>query len=206
MSVAGLILAAGESTRMGSPKALLEFRGETFLDRLTRVFSQFCSPIVVVVGAQADDIRSGVKRPERAIFAENANYQLGQLSSMQCGLRMLAGPGEAGGFACQPARERIEGVLFTLVDHPNVQASTIAALLEQPRPLLAIPRYQGRRGHPIYFGAGLISEFLSIPPDSQAKAVIIRHFDNTRSVDVDDPGILDDVDDAAAYRRLIETA
>jgi molybdenum cofactor cytidylyltransferase len=192
VSVGGLILAAGESTRMGSPKALLEFRGETFLDRLTGLFAPFCSPVVVVVGAHADEIRSGVKRPERAMFAENANYQLGQLSSMQCGLRRMP--------------EKIEGVLFTLVDHPNVQPSTIAALLDQPRPLLAIPRYQGRRGHPIYFGAGLIGEFLSIPPDSQAKVVISRHFDDTGWVDVEDPGILDDVDDAAAYRRLIETA
>jgi molybdenum cofactor cytidylyltransferase len=191
VSVAGLILAAGGSTRMGSPKALLEFRGETFLDRLTGVFSQFCAPVVVVVGSQGDKIRSGVKRPERAIFAENANYQLGQLSSMQCGLRTMP--------------EKIEGVLFTLVDHPNVQPSTIAALLEQPRPLLAIPRYQGRRGHPIYFDAGLVGEFLSIPPDSQAKVVISRHSGDTRWVDVNDPGILDDIDDAAAYRRLIET-
>ena len=192
MSVAGLILAAGESKRMGSPKALLEFRGETFLDRLTGIFSDFCEPVVVVVGAEAGQIRCGVKHPERALFAENANYQLGQLSSMQCGLRML------------PATT--DGVLFTLVDHPNPQPSTIAALLEQPRPPLAIPRCRGRRGHPIYFDAALAAEFLSIPADSQAKVVIARHLDRTRWVDVDDPGILDDVDDPAAYRRLIETA
>lgn len=191
MSVAGLILAAGESKRMGSPKALLEFQGETFLDRMTRVFSEFCSPVVVVVGSQADEIRSAVRRPERAVFAENANYQLGQLSSMQCGLLTMP--------------EAIEGVLFTLVDHPNVQPSTIAALVEEPRPVLAIPRWQGRRGHPIYFSARLIGEFLSIPPDSQAKVVIARHMDRARWVDVDDPGILNDVDDPAAYRRLIET-
>jgi molybdenum cofactor cytidylyltransferase len=191
VSVAGLILAAGESKRMGSPKALLEFQGETFLDRMTRVFSEFCAPVVVVVGSHADEIRSAVKRPERAVFAENANYQLGQLSSMQCGLLRMP--------------EEIEGVLFTLVDHPNVQPSTIAALLEQPRPLLAIPRWQGRRGHPIYFSARLIGEFLSIPPDSQAKVVIARHMDRARWLDADDPGILDDVDDPAAYRRLIET-
>jgi molybdenum cofactor cytidylyltransferase len=177
---------------MGSPKALLEFRGETFLDRLTGIFSEFCAPVVVVVGSEADQIRSGMKHPERAVFAENANYQLGQLSSMQCGLRMLP--------------ETIEGILFTLVDHPNVRPSTIAALLEQPRPWLAIPRCRGRRGHPVYFAAGLVTEFLSIPADSQAKVVIARHIDHTRWVDVDDSGILDDVDDPAAYRRLIETA
>ena len=100
---AGLILAAGESKRMGSPKAVLDFRGETFLDRLIDSFSEFCSPVVVVVGCEAERIRRGVRRPERAVFAENAVYHCGQLSSMQCGLRMIP--------------QTAEGVLFTLVDH-----------------------------------------------------------------------------------------
>ena len=192
MSVAGLILAAGESKRMGSPKALLEFQGETFLDRLIRVFSEFCAPVLVVVGSDAATVRSGVKSPERVIFAENSDYRLGQLSSMQCGLRAV------------PATA--EGVLFTLVDHPNVRASTIQALLDPPAQLLAIPRFEGRRGHPIYFRRDLFPEFLSLPPDSQAKLVVSRHAGGTRWADVDDRGILDDVDDPAAYRRLIEIA
>ena len=176
---------------MGSPKALLEFHGETFLDRLIGVYSQFCEPVVVVVGCEDDRIRSGLKRPERAIFAVNEDYQLGQLSSMQCGLRMMP--------------KTIEGVLFTLVDHPNVRPSTISALLAPPRPRLAIPQWEGRHGHPIYFDAELAAEFLALPPDSRAKVVVARHFEETRWVDVDDPGIVDDVDDPAAYRRLIGT-
>jgi molybdenum cofactor cytidylyltransferase len=193
VSVAGLILAAGESKRMGSPKALLQFQGETFLDRLISTFTQFCDPVVVVLGCGAEEIRSGLKRPGRALFAENANYALGQLSSMQCGLRALG-------------QDDIDGVLFTLVDHPNVKASPLATLLALPGPALAIPRYQGRRGHPIYFSSALIAEFLALPPDSQAKAVVNRHADHIRYVEVSDPGILDDVDDPAAYRRLLETA
>jgi len=86
-----------------------------------------------------------------------------------------------------------------------VRPSTISALLAPPRPLLAIPRCEGRRGHPIYFGAELAAEFLALPPDSQAKVVVARHLEETRWVDVDDPGVVDDVDDPAAYRRLIET-
>ncbi len=160
MSVAGLILAAGESKRMGSPKALLEFQGETFLDHLMATFSRFCDPVVVVLGCGADKIRAGLKRPERVLFARNEDYALGQLSSMQCGLRVLP-PG-------------VEGVLFTLVDHPNVQPSTLAALLAPPVSMLAIPRHQGRRGHPIYFSSALIPEFLALPPDSQAKVVVMH--------------------------------
>jgi molybdenum cofactor cytidylyltransferase len=191
VSIAGLILAAGESSRMGSPKALLDFRGETFLDRLIGLFSEFCAPVVVVVGCEAERIRAGVRSPERAMFAENADYRRGQLSSMQCGLRMIP--------------SITEGVLFTLVDHPNVQPSTIAALLGKPRSLIAIPRFQGRRGHPMFFTSELIPEFLELPPDSQAKQVVNRRPDRIRYVDVADPGILDDVDDPAAYSRLLET-
>jgi len=192
VSIAGLILAAGESKRMGSPKALLELRGETFLDRLVDLFAGFCAPVVVVLGCDAERIRSGVKQPERALFAENGDYRLGQLSSMQCGLRMIP--------------ETAEGVLFTLVDHPNVPASTIGALLEQPLAQLALPRFQGHRGHPIFFRKELIAEFLALPADSQAKSVVDRHAGGAKVVDVDDAGILTDVDDPAAYRRLIESA
>jgi len=178
---------------MGSPKALLEFQGETFLDRLTAVLAPFCAPVVVVVGCEAERIRAGARHQERALFVENKDYRLGQFSSMQCGLRALAGAA-------------VEGVLFTLVDHPNPGPSTISALLASPSPLLAIPRYNGRRGHPVYFGAELIPEILALPPDSQAKPLFARYHDQTRFVDVEDPGILDDVDDPAAYRRLLETA
>lgn len=192
MTAAGLILAAGESRRMGSPKALLDFQGETFLDRLIAGLSPFCDPVMVVLGCEAARVRAGIKRPGRARFIENPDFPSGQLSSMQCGLRAL------------PAD--VSGVLFTLVDHPNVQPSTLAALLEPPRAALAIPRYQGRRGHPMFIGPALIPEFLALPPEAQAKTVVARHLDRVRWVDVDDPGILDDVDDPAAYRRLLETA
>ena len=192
MSAAGLILAAGESRRMGSPKALLDFQGETFLDRLIAGLAPFCDPVVVVLGCEAPRIRARLKRPGRAVFVENTDYRSGQLSSMQCGLRVLAPEGKA--------------VLFTLVDHPNVQPSTLAALLAPPRAALAIPRYRGRRGHPLFIGPELIPEFLALPPGAQAKTVVARHLDRVRWVDVDDPGILDDVDDPAAYRRLLETA
>lgn len=189
---AGLILAAGESKRMGSPKALLEWQGETFLDHLIALFSRFCNPVVAVLGCEAVRIRAGLQRAGRARIVHNPDYRLGQLSSMQCGLRALA--------------PSAEGVLFTLVDHPNVAESTVEALLAPPRAPIAIPRHQGRRGHPVYFTSGLIPEFLALPPDSQAKAVVSRHSDEIRYIDVEDPGILDDVDDPAAYRRLLETA
>jgi molybdenum cofactor cytidylyltransferase len=186
---AGLILAAGESRRMGSPKALLRYGNETFLDRLVGVFAARCEPVIVVLGAAADEIRARAVRP--AAFVVNANYTRGQTTSMQCGLRAV--PAEA------------DGVLFTLVDHPAVTAETIDALTGPaiaPGPLLRVPRFQGRRGHPIWFGRLLIAEFLALPETAAARDLVRAHAGETEFVDTGDPGILADIDDPEAYRRL----
>jgi molybdenum cofactor cytidylyltransferase len=184
-SVAGLILAAGESRRMGSPKALLHYEGETFLDRLTGIFARYCSPVIVVLGASSDSIRAQARRP--ATFVINADYRSGQTSSMQCGLRAV--PAEA------------TGVLFTLVDHPAASKQTVDRLLAGDAPV-RVPRYDGRRGHPIYFSRALIAEFLALPADGAARDVVRAHAAETEFVEVDDPGILADVDDPEAYRML----
>jgi molybdenum cofactor cytidylyltransferase len=191
VSAAGLILAAGESRRMGSPKALLDYRGSTFLDALIGLFGARCSPVIVVLGAAAEEIRAGVRLP--AAFVFNPDYARGQITSMQCGLRAV--PPEA------------EGVLFTLVDHPAVAPATIDALLtlsrRKPAPLLRVPRYRGRRGHPVWIARELIPEFLALPDDGAARDVVRRHAGETVFLDLDDPGIVADIDDPAAYRSLL---
>jgi molybdenum cofactor cytidylyltransferase len=187
---AGLILAAGESRRMGFPKALLDFHGETFLDRLIRIFSACCSPVIAVLGAEAERIRAGLRSAASARIVVNPDFRMGQITSMQCGLRAV------------PADAR--GVLFTLVDHPNPGDATIRALVAADAPI-AIPRYQGRRGHPIWFSRDLVPEFLALPATSSARTVLERHSAGIRYLDGDDPGILDDVDDPEVYRRLTES-
>jgi molybdenum cofactor cytidylyltransferase len=187
VSVAGLILAAGESRRMGSPKALLEYRGETFIDRLAGLFAGVCSPVIVVLGANAEPIRARAARPAEFVF--NPDYRTGQTGSLQCGLRAV--PPEA------------EGVLFTLVDHPAVDPATLGVLLAAPRPLLRVPRCGGRRGHPVWFRRELIPEFLELPETGAARDVVRAHAADTEFLDVDDPGVLADIDDPAAYLELL---
>jgi molybdenum cofactor cytidylyltransferase len=186
VSVAGLILAAGESRRMGFPKALLPYREETFLDTLTGLFAARCSPVIVVLGAGAERIRAEAARP--ATFIVNPDYLRGMTTSLQCGLRAV--PPEA------------EGVLFTLVDHPAVAPTTVDALLAPPRPLVRVPRYGESRGHPIWFSRNLIPEFLAISEGGAARDVVYRHFAETQFLDVADPGVLADIDDPEAYRNL----
>lgn len=190
MSTAGLILAAGESRRMGSPKPLLRYRGQTFIDTLIGLLAARCSPVIVVLGSKADQIRSGVASD--AVFVFNPDYLTGQTSSMQCGLRAL------------PATA--EGVVFTLADHPAVAASTIDALtaehIRRPLPLIRVPRFAGRRGHPVWFSRAIVAEFLALPADGAARDVVYSHTAETEYLDVDDPGVVADIDDPAAYRAL----
>jgi molybdenum cofactor cytidylyltransferase len=193
VSLAGLILAGGASTRMGSPKALLACQGETFLDRLIGILAICCRPVIVVLGHRAEAVRAGLSRAGQATFVVNENYREGQLSSLQCGL--LAAP-----WAC-------DGVLFTPVDHPAVAPATVAALAEafaHRAGKLVIPRFRGRHGHPVCCARELIPEFFVLEKGSQAREVIHRHTSLTCYVDVDDPGILADVDDPEAYRSLIQ--
>ena len=176
---------------MGSPKALLEFQGETFLDRLIGLFSRRCSPVIAVLGAGREIVRAGMRRSAEAVLVDNPDFHSGQLSSMQCGLRAV--PADA------------DGVLFTLVDHPAVTSATIDALLDAAPASapLRIPRHASRRGHPIWISVSLIPEFLALPASSSAREVINRHENRIAYIDVEDPGILADVDDPAAYARLL---
>jgi molybdenum cofactor cytidylyltransferase len=198
--IAGIILAAGASSRMGSPKALLEYRGETFVNRLVRLFSSACDRVIVVLGYHADAIREhiileniGLENIGGATIVVNPDPERGQLSSLQTGLRAVA--------------EDAEAVLFTPVDSPTVEASTIARVVaafgsRDEQTLLVIPRFHGKRGHPVCAAREVIAEFLALPPTGQAKEIVNRHEARTLYIEVDDAGVLADIDDPEAFRKL----
>lgn len=193
--IAGIILAAGASSRMGTPKALLDYRGETFVGRLIRVLGACCQPVIVVLGYHADVMREQVPAAARVVI--NPDPSRGQLSSLQTGLAAL--PADVGGFA------------FIPVDSPAVAEDTVAALaraFEQRKPetLFVIPRQSGKRGHPVFAARSVAAEFLALPPTAEAREVVHAHVDRTEYVDVDDSGIFTDVDDPEAYRQLKERA
>jgi CTP:molybdopterin cytidylyltransferase MocA len=191
--VAGLILAGGASRRMGAPKALLQYSGETFLDRLIGLFAAVCDPVIVVLGSTPEVIRGGLQRTEQARFLVNEQWMFGQLTSMQKGL--AAAPPEA-------------GVLFTPVDYPAVSGATVARVVEAyraaPGCTFAAPVFGGRRGHPVCIAPAVAREILALPPEAQARDVIRARAEGAVYVEVDDPGILTDVDDPEAYQRLLD--
>jgi molybdenum cofactor cytidylyltransferase len=190
--IAGIILCGGASRRMGTAKALLDIGGETALDRWIRMFHSTCQSVTVVLGHEPEKIVAGVGRAQEARFVVNAEHARGQLSSLQCGLANL---GDA------------DAVLFTPVDYPAVLASTVDTLIaalheDHGENLLFIPRFECKHGHPVCFRAALVAEFLGLPPDGMAREVIHRHLERTRYVDVNDPGILRDMDKPSDYEQL----
>jgi CTP:molybdopterin cytidylyltransferase MocA len=187
--IAGIILSAGASRRMGSPKALLELNGETFLDRLVRLFSGVASSVIVVLGNDADQIRAGAQRKSEAHFVVNPDPERGMLSSLQCGLAAV--PAEA------------EAVMFTPVDHPHLETSTIEQLMSGLEASVVVPTYHGAHGHPVVIARPLVAELLALPATAQASDVIHRYRSQTVYVPVHDPAVTKDIDDRADYAELL---
>jgi len=191
--IAGLILAAGESSRMGTPKATLVYCGRTFLELIVQTLrAGGLERLAVVLGHQAEDIQREVKL-EPAQVVINADYRSGQTSSLQAGLRTLI-------------TDDLEAVLLCLVDHPAVCAETvrrIVAIFRQRSAPVVIPTYHGRRGHPVLIGRQVFEELLGLAGDAGADSVVRRYRPTTQFVEVEDEGVVIDVDDPESYRRLI---
>lgn len=190
--VAGLILAAGLSSRMGSPKPLLTFGDETFVDRLVGVFARCCDEVIVVLGHEHERVRASMRRPATVVV--NHDYRQGMGSSLRCGL--AASPANCG------------RVLFHPVDQPGVRATTVALLADWLRRTdapLVLPTYEGRTGHPVGCGPVVINELLALAADAPSHLVTRRHRGAALLVQTHDAAVVLDVDDAAAYRNYLQT-
>lgn len=189
--LAGILLAAGESSRMGFPKPLLPYRGTTFLGHLLDVLRGQVEPVVLVLGHEAARIRRSVAIPPDVRVVVNRAYRSGQLSSLQAALRSLK------------TRDAAEGALVALVDHPGIDrelVSQLARAFDEERPPVLIPTYHGRRGHPMIFSAELFPELLGAPLQEGARWVVHRH--PPRELPVTQEGVVLDIDDPDTYWRV----
>jgi molybdenum cofactor cytidylyltransferase len=184
---AAVILAAGESRRMGTPKVMLPFRGGTFLSVLADTLATSCSPVYAVFGHDAETLIP--KAPASVVAIENPDYPEGMLTSLQAGLRAIPD---------LPKR-----IVFTLVDHPALRSATLFELLQADEAPLVIPRYAGKRGHPVIMSREIAREILTEPVTSKLNHVMDRHAAEILYIDVNDPAVRDDIDNPQLYESLL---
>jgi molybdenum cofactor cytidylyltransferase len=196
--ITAVILSAGESSRMGRPKALLSVDGVRFIEKIVSSFqSTRAGKTVVVLGHQADEMRRKIADLPVAITVNN-DYKKGQLSSLVAAIREIER---------WPASAGVDGILVHLVDHPYINAALVNLMIErfyESKKLIVVPRYRGRRGHPVIFSRALFPELVNAPLDQGAKTVVHAHREDTLEIDTEDEGVVIDIDTPDEYRRFVE--
>jgi molybdenum cofactor cytidylyltransferase len=191
-SFAGVILSAGASSRMGRDKALLPWRGGTFLSAAIRALQPVTELVIVVAGANVASL-APIADAHAAFLAVNHNPQQGQFSSLQVGLQDVLNRGR-------------DAAIVTLVDRPPPEIETIekikAAFLGDERIWAAVPEFGGKHGHPFVIGREMIEAFLRAPVHSTARDVEHANQAHIRYVPVNDPLVTANVDTPEDFEKL----
>jgi CTP:molybdopterin cytidylyltransferase MocA len=187
--IVAVVLAAGESRRFGGfPKPLLTLEGQTLLARVCRgLRSERVGAIRVVTGHQHDQVAEEAARCGAEVV-RNPDYRRGMLSSVVAG---IAGLTEAA----------VEAVLLAPVDQPLFEQATVVRLIDRFQAgagSIVVPIYRRLRGHPVLFAATLLDELRGAPADLGARAVVRADPTRVAEVEVDDPGVVFDLDDPPA--------
>lgn len=185
-----LILAAGESKRMGAPKLLLPFGEKTIIETiLDNVLQSQIKNILVVLGANKEKILKKIKNyPVNISF--NPNYKQGMLSSVQCGFQNLP--------------RSTQAALVCLGDQPSISCSVINAVTDaykETKKGIVLPTYKSQRGHPLLIDMKFSRKINRLDPEIGLRGLIHDHSDSIMEVEVNKPGILQDIDDRNDYRK-----
>ena len=195
MGLAGVVLAAGRSARMGSPKALLDFLGVPFIVRILEALEALeVKTLVIVLGPDAPRIQPAIAAHD-CMIVENPEPETGPIASLRVALRAL-----------QPLQPR--AVLVWPVDLPHVRVSTVERVMEAHRHnpgQVVVPTFAERRGHPVIWGSPLFAELLENKAATRegARAVLHSHEGQVVTVPVDDPAVIDQVNTPDDYERLV---
>jgi molybdenum cofactor cytidylyltransferase len=189
--ISAILLAAGESNRMGQPKQLMPFDQITIVERtIDNLLNSAVSETIVVLGYKDEEIRKTIAGKPIKI-AINPDYQQGMSTSIIAGLKQVD--------------KKAQAVIIALGDQPFVNSQTITSLVEafiaNNRGIL-IPVYQGRRGNPIIFAIKYKSELLNLKGDVGGREIIKRHPDDVLEVAVNCEGVLLDIDTMENYTPI----
>lgn len=202
-SFGGVILAAGESSRMGRDKALLAWppasQGQlpgrdTFLSAAIRLMG-LCADFVVIVAGKNETSLAAVAYANGASVVTNPDPARGQFSSLQVGLREVLNRGR-------------DAAIITLVDRPPARAATVQAVREafESAPTTiwaAVPEFSGKHGHPFVAGREMMEKFLQAPVTSNAREVEHQFAEHIQYVAVDDPFVTLNVNTPEEYAALL---
>jgi len=190
-ALAGVVLAAGESRRMGQPKQLLPFGGSTILECVVdTLLMAGVGEVIVVLGHLAERVGAVLgERPVRAVI--NASYRQGMLTSVKGGVRAIGAGYDA--------------VLFALGDQPHIDCAVVSGVIRAYRAGTAgivIPCYEGKKGHPIIINLQRYREdIVNLPEDVGLNTLIQEHADDVHLFDVTTEDIIRDIDVPDDYTR-----
>jgi molybdenum cofactor cytidylyltransferase len=196
--ITALLLAAGQSKRMGQPKMLLPWGNTTVFGQVIETIRRAgLDDILVVTGGAREQVEMIAARYGLRV-TQNENFEGGEmLSSLQCGLRVL------GGCAVNKSLSA-EVALICLGDQPQVQEGSVRAVVRrfvETGSRLVVPSYQMRRGHPWLVARPLWEEVLDLRPPESPRDFLNRHASEIDYVDVDNPSILADLDTFEDYLK-----
>jgi len=189
--ISAILLAAGESRRMGRFKQLLQFGDKTFVEHcVDTLLTSRVDDVIVVTGHRALDVRRTVgDRPVR--YAHNADYLLGMASSIKCGVRCLSG--------------LTRGFVLALVDQPQISSNVINRVIEtfeKERALIVVPAYEGKNGHPVLLDISLRDEILALDDRQGLREVVRAHNNDVVRVEMSNSAVLEDFDLPEDYERI----
>jgi len=189
-NIAGIILAAGSASRMGQPKLLLPWKGETLIRQAARIALEAgLSPVMVVTGSYATEITGALSGLDvQVVF--NPDWQTGQSTSVRAGIQALPGDTRA--------------VLFLLGDQPFVTPELIRKLVKtyrQTRPVILAPYVGEKRSNPVLFDRSVFGELCQLHGDAGARSIFGKY--PPAAMQWPDERLLLDIDTPEDYARLV---
>lgn len=188
-----IVLAAGLSRRFLSPKALAEFQGQTIIEHTQKMLIETAlDEIVIVLGHEQERIKPHLLNHKKIKFVYNKNFNFGQTSSFQSGLKVLS--------------PETSGVFLLPADYPVVKKSTINKLISHLDQMghknILIPTFQGKKGHPPCFSSSLFDEFAQLDISEGINTISHRHKDQVDWLEVDDSGVLETFNTQEEFKIL----
>lgn len=197
LKIAAVILAAGQSSRMGRNKLLLDWHGKPILSHvLDQVAKVSFAEMVLVTGHQADKIKAAIgKRPDLTII-EAPEYMAGMAASLKAGIKALSTSSDA--------------ALFILGDMPQISSQLLKSLIDAYKPsegaTIVLPVADGKRGNPVLFDQQFFTEILQLEGDIGARHIIADHAQSVAEVPGVAQEIFSDVDTSEAYQKLLASS